>query len=1056
MSATDYVEICKENLTKYGTEVSNYGKVLLSEAYKERTHFLFELLQNAEDACERKSMKSTRSQTCFVKIDLFPDRLEFRHNGDLFDPNDVRGVCGIVDTTKNDEYKMVGKFGIGFKSVYAFTNSPEIHSGQESFKISNYVYPSTVKKREDLAADETFIVIRFDKDDPNPETSYSEIHSKLKKLDYATMLFLRRIDHLSWTVEGKTEVIERKQEPLPNNCMRISIEGSSKTENWLLFSKKVGDKYDSSVRIAYKLQKRENSTTSIVPMHGAKIYNYFETDKATYLKFPVDGPFHTTPARDNIKDDKWNVDLILKSANLVGDSLEDAKKLGFLNVDFLNMLPITSPDLAENDEFLYRPFFEKVKEKLCCSKLLPSEEGYLLPNEAAISRSDDLRKLIGIEQMESLLEKHVEWLNSTITQDNYPDLRNYLMKELHIPEITPESFAGMVSKNFLELQTDEWIINFYSFLRGRKALWEGSYSNPILRNKPIIRLYDNTHIEPFQSDGKPKANLPTSKLNPKLNKPFNPVKDIIASDKNAREFLTDLGLREIGKETVILSCVLPKYLNSSIEVDEEQNLLDLDWVAKTINQNSFIDEHNLIQEIKRTPILLSVNAQSSIKEYKTPSEIFLPKGYSGSSDLETFYAGYEKAWFLDKRYMETKELDVNFFSLIGCKSEIVVRFRQPGYSGFVTLHDYHSDHMRGIDGFDPDASILGLDHVLSEISVEKAKIIWSLLSKNYQLIKGTTEWSSRATFDDTEKESVFSEIGKLLIDNAWVPTKDGSFKRPTDIEMTDVLEDLFSGIQETPLVAEKLGIKDDVENRVIQKYPIIKKLESLPIGLRMKAESEMNSIIKKFRSAEESQNSNDDVSSMLRSKLKVGSSLSDDHPMDGMWRSLSEREETTIRENYPEKTQEKMDNSALNTKISYRRESTVDGYDPKAFLLSEYDGHCQVCNERLELGNGRTPYFETFRLIKENENPRASEGEFNVICLCPNCHALAEYGGRDLSQLEDSVQSVLESSKIAEAIEERGGDYYVFNILLAGKPSKIYYTQRHLNQFISILSKKGN
>jgi hypothetical protein len=35
----------------------------------------------------------------------------------------------------------IGRFGIGFKSVYAFTDRPEIHSGAEDFAIEGYIRP---------------------------------------------------------------------------------------------------------------------------------------------------------------------------------------------------------------------------------------------------------------------------------------------------------------------------------------------------------------------------------------------------------------------------------------------------------------------------------------------------------------------------------------------------------------------------------------------------------------------------------------------------------------------------------------------------------------------------------------------------------------------------------------------------------------------------------------------------------------------------------------------------------------------------------------------------
>ena len=49
LMALDYAKIRKDKEQEYGTKVGNYGR-LLANLYSDRAHFIFELLQNAEDA----------------------------------------------------------------------------------------------------------------------------------------------------------------------------------------------------------------------------------------------------------------------------------------------------------------------------------------------------------------------------------------------------------------------------------------------------------------------------------------------------------------------------------------------------------------------------------------------------------------------------------------------------------------------------------------------------------------------------------------------------------------------------------------------------------------------------------------------------------------------------------------------------------------------------------------------------------------------------------------------------------------------------------------------
>ena len=79
-----------------------------------------------------------------MDITLYSDRLEVLHDGKPFDEKDVWGICGVGEGTKPEDLTKIGKFGIGFKSVYAYTNAPKIHCGDEHFGIEYYVRPYAI------------------------------------------------------------------------------------------------------------------------------------------------------------------------------------------------------------------------------------------------------------------------------------------------------------------------------------------------------------------------------------------------------------------------------------------------------------------------------------------------------------------------------------------------------------------------------------------------------------------------------------------------------------------------------------------------------------------------------------------------------------------------------------------------------------------------------------------------------------------------------------------------------------------------------------------------
>lgn len=150
---SDYAAIRADNQQRYGTDIAEIGPMLLVDRYDDRTHFIYELLQNAEDALARRAGSSGARSVQFY---LEPALLHLSHYGKAFDQHDVQGICGIAKSTK--ERTAIGRFGIGFKSVYAYTARPEVHSGDEDFAIENFVWP-TVAPAIERGADETVIAL---------------------------------------------------------------------------------------------------------------------------------------------------------------------------------------------------------------------------------------------------------------------------------------------------------------------------------------------------------------------------------------------------------------------------------------------------------------------------------------------------------------------------------------------------------------------------------------------------------------------------------------------------------------------------------------------------------------------------------------------------------------------------------------------------------------------------------------------------------------------------------------------------------------------------------
>ena len=116
---------------------NTYIDEILSDLYSTPTHFIFELLQNADD-----------SNAKHVYLSLEEDRLIFTHDGDPFDIEDIKRICAVNDSAKKMRKGKIGQFGIGFKSVYSICKSPEIFSGDYQFRIKDYRVPEKINSDE--------------------------------------------------------------------------------------------------------------------------------------------------------------------------------------------------------------------------------------------------------------------------------------------------------------------------------------------------------------------------------------------------------------------------------------------------------------------------------------------------------------------------------------------------------------------------------------------------------------------------------------------------------------------------------------------------------------------------------------------------------------------------------------------------------------------------------------------------------------------------------------------------------------------------------------------
>ena len=399
---------------------------ILAGLYTEPSHFIYELLQNAEDEGAKE-----------IRFELFEDRLDVYHNGKDFDLQDIDGVTGIGISKKKEDLNSIGKFGVGFKSVFAVTQNPYIFSGEYAIKIEDFVVPTPIDDNSKTRKNETLIRIPFNHKFRSREEIFALIQKRLENLGLRTLLFLKNIEEIEWQTPSSNGHYLKSAENVQEipNTKRVTLVSSSVTEEYLVVRKPIKmEGKELWVEVAYKLGKDQNGKEIIVPDPDSKLVVFFPTEKVTFLNFIIQGPYKTTPNRENIPlEDEQNKIILEETGNLIAESLSIIKDLGYLDVNFLRILPLSS-DLAEHEQ-IYSVIYKKVKEKFLSGELLPTLDGkYTKASDALLARGKELTEFLYSNDIQNLFSKQ-HWLDTNITYDKTRELRDYLIYELEVPEV---------------------------------------------------------------------------------------------------------------------------------------------------------------------------------------------------------------------------------------------------------------------------------------------------------------------------------------------------------------------------------------------------------------------------------------------------------------------------------------------------------------------------------------------------------------------------------------------------------------------------------------------
>lgn len=775
--ASNYQVICEENRENYGKKGAQKSGKLAAELYDDRTHFIFELLQNAEDALGRRGEWHGSRKVSFT---LTSNRLTLSHFGKPFDEADVRSVCEISESTKNES--SIGRFGLGFKSVYTVTDLPEIHSGDEDFAIENYVYPKSLE-RLPRAADETLIILPLRPEDAN---AAHDITTGFRQLGPRSLLFLRHIEEISWCVEADSSGFYRRHIPeqLGPNVQRIKVVGKEGNEqavdqNWLVFHREVFSEKGhrvGRVEIAFLLLAVNDSPGhwSVQPLAKSPLVVFFPTVVESHLGFLVQGPYKTTPSRDNIPPgEPWNQYLVKETSCLLIEAMCWMRDNAMLNIAAMRCLPLDREKFPKDSRFA--PMFDAVRQAFLNQELLPTFTGkHVTALQAKLARTQELRELFSPEQIAALFNMEVSaWLSGEITKDRAPEIHDYLTSELDIEEITPIKLVRKLTKSFLEAQTDAWVLALYEYLSGQERTLR-SY----LATIPIIRLDDGTHVVAHEN-GKAKAFLPST-----IATSFPTMRRAVCNTPEVRAFLVSLGITEPDPVDDVIWNILPKYQEQELDVNVDVYAADIERILAAFNTDSSERKEKLRSTLRDTNFVMVVDTGTGQSYRAKPGETYI-----STDRLQQLFAGVPDVWIVDNNYDCLRGEGIREL-LISCGAS---RYLLPQETAS-RLDQSQKEQIRREAGLEraswqslpQDFTLRGLTQLLAflptlkpEEASARVKVLWEALAdlevRGAGAFYGTYKWGY---FHETKIARFDAAFVQMLNQESWVPNANGKLVPP--------------------------------------------------------------------------------------------------------------------------------------------------------------------------------------------------------------------------------------------------------------------------------------
>ncbi|MGN0634277.1 MAG: sacsin N-terminal ATP-binding-like domain-containing protein [Oscillospiraceae bacterium] len=808
---------------------------LLSDLYPDTAHFVYELLQNAED------MNAT-----IVRFILSDDGLDFEHNGTKrdFTIDDIDAITNIGhNIQKRNDPTSIGKFGVGFKSVFSYTATPEIHSGEFNFRIHDYFVPvfenvPKIPTVDSSGVSWTKFYFPFNNPKKPPISAKQEIVETFEGFDSYSILFLSNIKKIEYMMPdsslGYVELSEDDSHFITISHKKYNSD-HEETSNFLRFQKPIDIIIDNQISkkvnigVAYNIQINKDNTRRIVsPKDDGKTFIYFPTTKEhSNLRFHINAPFASTVARESIRNCEDNIILIKKIGRLIVETIEEIKDMDIVYSSLLNVLPHEEDTLS----WFYTYIYDYIINAFLTKPLIPVKDGGFANASDVFITSKKISDLFSAEDIYNISGEKYNWVS--MPASNSEGYKFINSSDLEIKTFGFNDLKRLIDdrthefEKFISNISDEWLVQFYIFFKDNLG-YNSSEVKEKLSNCHFVRGNDNKMYKPSEIYLYPdpsEPNLIYVKHNileytaPQFDGKY-PVKLLMEK----------IGVCEFDNKERIES-ILENYRYNEITLNDEyyNNMLVL---ARYYKRNDSNYDFRFV----------SVFASSyKGKLYKArASDLFLDQTYdnrineiiSEDNGFPVLFNGYKE------RYSETElSLFLEFAKYCGINDSLKIikcdARKNPNFRKYL-----ESDaKIETWCGKNVDYTIANIEAVLKNPSLKKSKFIWNLLADTQTDYFTDYAIAMYSPNNSAKIKQCDSTLIYYLKNIPWIPDKSGrEFFKPADISFKSINKS-FS--RKTSSLIMALDIGKNINERKEEIELLKKRADELGYVLISKEESRL-------------------------------------------------------------------------------------------------------------------------------------------------------------------------------------------------------------------------